>query len=258
MSRNGRLVARHAAFATIVAGLTFASLYYVLVVATDWSRVASLSQAAASLGQFFPPNLETIPDLIRPTLDTLLMAFFATLLIGVIAPPIIWLSARNVTPNTLTFLLGRSIVVVTRSIHELVWGILFVVAVGLGPLAGILALAVRDIGFVTKVVAEEVEAIDLKPVEALQAAGASPLKVLILGVIPQITPVYLGTLIFQWEINLRRAAVIGVVGAGGLGLAFHQAMIQFNWRDATAIVVVLVITVLAGEVASRQLRKRII
>jgi phosphonate transport system permease protein len=258
MTRNTAIMARHASTALFFGTLTALSAYYILGVATDWPRVASFSEAMTALERFFPPNIDALPGLFWPTVDTILMAFFATLLISIIAPPIIWLSARNITPNIVTFFIGRTIVIVTRSVHELVWGVLFVIAVGLGPLPGILALAVRDIGFVTKVVAEEVEAVDLRPVEALQAAGASSIKVLILAIIPQVLPVYIGTLIFQWEINLRRAAVIGVVGAGGLGLAFHQAMIQFKWRDATAIVVILVVLVLIGEVLSRQLRKRII
>lgn len=251
-------IVRFALLVLGIAALTGASLYYILVVATDWSRTASWREALVAFGRFFPPNLDIIPGLLWPTVDTILMALFATLLIGLIAPPIIWLSARNVSPNIITFLFGRSIVVISRSIHELIWGVLFVVAVGLGPLSGILALAVRDIGFVTKVVAEEVEAIDYRPIEALRAAGAGSIKVLILGVIPQVLPVYIGTLIFQWEINLRRAAVIGVVGAGGLGLAFQQSMIQFKWKDTTAIVLVLIVLVVIGEVISRKLRRRII
>jgi phosphonate transport system permease protein len=213
---------------------------------------------AKNLFRFFPPNLAVIPDLVQATLDTMLMAFVATLVIGLLVPPVIWLAARNISPNILTYLLGRGIVIISRSVHELVWALFFVIAVGLGPLAGIMALSMRGIGFVSKVVSEEVEDIDLKPVEAIRATGASTLKVIILAIIPQILPVYIGSLIFQWEIDLRRAAVIGVVGGGGLGLAFHQAMMLFRWSDATAIVVILIVIVAAGEVISRQLRKRII
>lgn len=242
----------------VVVGVGLAlSVGYVLAL-TDWSRIASPELALSNLQRFFPPNVREIPGLFWPTVDTLLMAVFATILIAVIVPPVVWLSASNISPNRFTVGIGRGIVICSRSIHELVWGLLFVIAVGLGPLAGILALAVRGIGFVAKIVAEEVESLDTKPIEALRATGAGPLKVLILAVVPQIMPVYIGTLVFQCELDLRRAAVIGVVGAGGLGLAFHQAMIQFKWADAMAIVVILVVIVSLGEVLSRQLRKRII
>lgn len=245
-----------APYAIVGAGFA-ASVAYVFAV-TDWSRFATAEVALSNLRRFFPPNLGEIPGLVGPTVDTLLMALFSTLIIAALVPPIVWLSAANISPNRFTVMIGRGIVIGSRSIHELVWGLLFVIAVGLGPLAGILALGVRGIGFVAKIVAEEVEDIDRKPIEALRAAGAGPLRVLILAVIPQILPVYIGTLIFQFELDLRRAAVIGVVGAGGLGLAFHQSMIQYKWADAMAIVVILVVLVSIGEVISRQLRKRII
>ncbi|MCL4767731.1 MAG: phosphonate ABC transporter, permease protein PhnE [Hyphomicrobiaceae bacterium] len=258
MTRNQSTAVRNAAFAGVIIVPLIASLVYVLDVRTDWSRLSGSDEIVRSLLRFFPPNLSAIPGLIQPTIDTMLMAFMATLLIGVLVLPVIWMSALNVTPHPIFYYLGRGIIILSRSVHELIWALLFVVAVGLGPLPGILALAMRGIGFVAKVVAEEVEAIDLKPVEAIRATGASNLKVLILAVVPQVLPVYLGTLIFQWELDLRRAAVIGVVGAGGLGLAFHQSMIMMRWHDATAIVVILIFLVAIGEIISRWLRQRII
>lgn len=257
MDRSSRRPAgTFAPYLILGAGLALSVGYIASV--TDKSRMATLETALANLGRFFPPTVSAIPGLFWPTVDTILMAFFATVIIAFIVPPVVWLSAENISPNRACVLLGRGIVICSRSIHELVWGLLFVIAVGLGPLAGILALGIRGIGFVTKIVAEEVEDIDRKPIEALRAAGAGPLKVLVLAVIPQVLPVYIGTLIFQFELDLRRAAVIGVVGAGGLGLAFHQAMMQYKWADAMAIVLILVVLVSVGELLSRQLRKRII
>ncbi len=258
MTRNQSIAVRNAAFAGLIIVPLIASLVYVLNVRTDWSRLSGTDEIVRNLLRFFPPNLSAIPGLIQPTIDTMLMAFLATLLIGVLVLPVIWMSALNVTPHPIFYYLGRGIIILSRSVHELIWALLFVVAVGLGPLPGILALAMRGIGFVAKVVAEEVEAIDLKSVEAIRATGASNMKVLILAVVPQVLPVYLGTLIFQWELDLRRAAVIGVVGAGGLGLAFHQSMIMMRWHDATAIVVILIFLVAIGEIISRWLRQRII
>lgn len=257
MTREGtRLTRTLAPYVIVGCGLMLSAGYVVAI--TQWGRIATPEVALANLERFFPPNVGAMPGLFWPTVDTVLMALFATLIIAVLVPPIVWLSANNISPNRCTVLIGRGIVIFSRSIHELVWGLLFVIAVGLGPLAGILALGVRGIGFVAKIVAEEVEDIDTRPIEALRAAGAGPLRVLILAVIPQILPVYIGTLIFQFELDLRRAAVIGVVGAGGLGLAFHQSMMQYKWADAMAIVVILVMLVSIGEVVSRQLRKRII
>lgn len=258
MTRNQGIALRQASFYGLVGAPLFLALFYIVFMRTDWSRLSGWSDMGRKLLQFLPPNLAAIPNLAQAAFDTMLVAFLATLVIGVLVPPVVWLAARNVSPHPLTYFLGRGIIIVTRSVHELVWGLFFVIAVGLGPLAGILALAMRGIGFVAKVVAEEVEAIDQRPVDAMRATGANGLKVIILAVVPQILPVYLGTLIFQWELDLRRAAVIGVVGGGGLGLAFHQAMVLMQWRDAMAIVVILVVIVAVGEVISRRLRKRLI
>lgn len=258
VGRNIRIIYRHGAYYLAIGIPLIASLYFILGVRTDWARISTFEVALENLGKFIPPNISAIPGLMGATFDTILIAFLATLVIGCLVPPVVWLASRNITPNIIFYFLGRAIIIISRSVHELVWALIFVIAVGLGPLAGIMALSVRGIGFVSKVVSEEVEAIDVQPIEAIKATGANSLKVIILAVIPQIVPVFLGTLIFQWEIDLRRAAVVGVVGGGGLGLAFHQAMIQYKWHDATAIVVILIVIVALGEVVSRMLRRRII
>jgi phosphonate transport system permease protein len=141
-----------------------------------------------------------VPGLLGPTIDTLLMAFFATMIIAIVVPPIVWLSANNISPNRFTVLVGRGIVICSRSIHELVWGLLFVIAVGLGrspassrsPFAAS-ASSPRSSrgGGVPRHAADRGAA----------ASGAGPLKVLILAVIPQIMPVYVGTLLFQCELD---------------------------------------------------------
>ena len=256
--RNKRIIRQHGSSYLVIGIPLVVSLYYILGVQTDWARMSSAEEAGKNLGKFIPPNLSVIPNLMGATFDTILIAFLATVLIAVLVPPVVWLASRNITPNIVFYCIGRAIIIITRSVHELVWAIIFVIAVGLGPLAGIMALGVRGIGFVSKVVSEEIEAIDMGAIEAVKATGANTFKVIVLAIIPQIMPVFLGTLIFQFEIDLRRAAVVGVVGGGGLGLAFHQAMIQFQWRDATAIVVILIVVVGIGEIVSRMLRGRLI
>ena len=257
-ARNKGIIRQRVSFYLAIGGPLFISLYFILGVQTDWDRVSSAEEAVRNLGKFIPPNVSVIPNLMGATFDTILIAFLATVMIAVFVPPVVWLASRNITPNIVFYFIGRAIIIITRSVHELVWAIIFVIAVGLGPLAGILALGIRGIGFVSKVVSEEIEAIDMGPIEAVKATGANTFKVIVLAVIPQIMPVFLGTLIFQFEIDLRRAAVVGVVGGGGLGLAFHQAMIQFQWHDATAIVVILIVMVGMGEIVSRLLRDRLI
>jgi len=257
MNRNIRIKPAYFLYLFICL-LVIGSLYFILFLGTDWSRIGGPKILWANLLRFFPPNLPFILELGVPTLDTFIVAAFSTLLIGILCLPVIWLSSGNITPNKITYILGRTIIITSRSVHEIIWGLIFVIAVGLGPLPGILALSLRGIGFVSKVVSEEVEAIDPNPIEAIRATGANPLKVILFGVVPQILPVYIGTLIFQWDVNLRRAAIIGVVGAGGLGLEFHQAMIQYKWRDATAILVILTLLVIIGEVISRKIREKII
>ena len=139
-----------------------------LVVTTVIDGVTLVSTLLVEVGDVVDIDAVTIAELI---------ALVATVMIGIIAPFVSWLGARNFSPNFLTYLIGRGIIVFSRSVHELIWALFFVIAVGLGPLPGILALSMRGIGFVSKVVAEEVETMDMKPVEAIRATGASTLKV---------------------------------------------------------------------------------
>lgn len=227
-----------------------------VLLATDWDRLATPEVIRTNLLRFFPPNFAVIATLGGATLDTVAIAVLSTMMTGLMSVPVIWLASRTITPHVATYVLGRGIIVVSRSVHEIVWALVFVIAVGLGPLAGILALSVRGIGFVAKVVSEKIETLDRRPIEAVRATGANMAQVARFAILPQVLPVWVGTLIFEWDLAIRRAAVIGVVGAGGLGLAFHEAMVQFKWRDATGILTILALLVVAGEVVSRRLRER--
>ena len=178
MNPAGRLRAALAPYLIIGAGLVL-SVGYVLGI-TDWSRIASSEVALSNLKRFFPPNVAEIPGLFWPTVDTLLMAVFATILIAIIVPPVVWLSAHNISPNRFTVWIGRGIVICSRSIHELVWGLLFVIAVGLGPLAGILALAKRYVQRIValkagiKVFDGAADALDFESVYKLSEPRPSP------------------------------------------------------------------------------------
>jgi len=234
------------------------SLHAIVVTDTDWSRV-TLSGVARAVGRFAALDVAVLSELARPALDTALMATLGTLAGAVLALPVAWLGARNVTPaGGASYLLARGLMTISRSVHEIVWALLFVAAAGLGSLAGVLALAVRSVGFVSKTVAEAIEDVDPGPVEAMRAVGATRLQVLRYAILPQVIPVVLGNLVFEWDINVRRATIMGLVGAGGLGLALFRQMAASSSGGISAVVVVILALILVGEVASHHARKALV
>ena len=247
-----------AALAAAAVALVAWSLHAILVADTDWSRV-TLAGVARAVGRFAALDVALLPELARPALDTALMATLGTLAGAVLALPVAWLGARNVTPaGGASYLLARGLMTISRSVHEIVWALLFVAAAGLGSLAGVLALAVRSVGFVSKTVAEAIEDVDPGPVEAMRAVGATRLQVLWYAILPQVVPVVLGNLVFEWDINVRRATIMGLVGAGGLGLALFRQMAASSSGGISAVVVVILALILVGEVASHHARKALV
>jgi phosphonate transport system permease protein len=189
-------------------------------------------------GDSFPPDFSRWQNWGRPTLETLAMSMAGTVLAGLSALPLGVLAARNVTAvglSTATQLLLN----VIRAIPDLVWGVLFVAAVGFGPLPGILALACHSTGMLGKFFAEIIEHIDPAPGEALRSQGVSPLGVLRFAVWPQILPRLVDVTVYRWEHNLRAATVLGVIGAGGIGLELVTAFHLFEYREALALIIVM-------------------
>ena len=226
---------------------------------TDWERIGTFSEILKSVSQFIGIDFGLIPDLLGPTIETFMIACIGTLLGLVICIPAIWFGALNVTPfKPVTYPLARIAMTLSRSIHEIVWALIFVSAVGLGAFAGILAIAARSLGFIAKMSAEAVENIDRKPVEAIRAMGGNNFQVMLYAILPQVMPVILGIVIFEWEINIRRSAVLGLVGAGGLGLVFFRQMHTFNYPGVTIVISAIFCLVLVGEVTSHYSRKALI
>lgn len=225
---------------------------------TDWERLGGLLGVLGTLQRFFVLDFSMVPLLIVPAVETLMMATLGTLLGCFLALPVAWFGALNVTPSRhVVYPIGRFLMVLSRSIHEIIWALLFVGAVGLGALPGILAVAMRSIGFISKITAEAIENIDPKPVEAIRAVGGNQFQVMYYGIIPQIMPVVLGTIIFEWDINIRRAAVMGLVGAGGLGLVFFRQMQMFNYGGVTLVLLAILVLIMLGEVVSHYARKAV-
>ena len=231
------------------------SIHAIVIADTDWSRILNGS-LLTTLGRFMEFDYKLIPDLLEPTLETIVMATLAGLVMSI---PVAWLGASNITPlGRASYMVGRFLMTMSRSVHEIVWALIFVSAVGLGALAGVLAMAVRSIGFISKTIAEAIEDVDPKPIEAVRAAGGTRFQILIFAILPQIVPVFLGNMIFEWDINIRRSTIMGLVGAGGLGLALFRQMAMFNYGGIATVILAVLVLIIFGEVVSHYARRAVI
>jgi phosphonate transport system permease protein len=226
---------------------------------TDWERMGSLGQVLETANRFIGLDIGLFADLLKPTIETLMIACLGTLLGLFLCIPAAWFGAMNITPyKPVTYPLARMMMTLSRAIHEIVWALFFVSAVGLGALAGIFAIAVRSVGFIAKMSAEAIENIDHGPVDAIRATGGNEFQVMLYAILPQILPQVLGVVIFEWEINIRRSAILGLVGAGGLGLVFFRQMNTFNFHGVMSVIVAVLFLILIGELVSHWARKAVI
>lgn len=224
-----------------------------------WPFVLDAPAQVLDLGlRMLPPDISFFDDIIAPMIETINIATLGTILAAFLSIPVALMAAQNTTRNQTTLWLARVIVVTSRSVNELVWAIIFTVIFGPGPLAGVIAIAIRSIGFTSKLIAEGIEEIDRGQVEAITATGATQSKILTYGIIPQIMPTVVGVLTFRWDINIRQSSVIGLVGAGGIGITLNSAMNMFKWDQVTVILVAIFVVVMASEWLSDFLRKKCI
>jgi phosphonate ABC transporter permease subunit PhnE len=216
-------------------------------------------QTADLFARMWPIDWAWYPKVVHGALmETLHTATLGTVLAVGLASLIALLVARNITPSPVLRAIGRFILVATRSVHAMVWALFFVAVFGAGPLAGTLAIAVHSIGFTGKFLSEAIEEAKPGPVEALLAAGASPLAILLKGYWPQVKPAFLAIAAFRWDINVRESAVLGLVGGGGLGMALETALSNLYWDQAGLVLLVIFGVVIAAEIATAWVRRRII
>jgi phosphonate transport system permease protein len=207
----------------------------------------------------WPPSAGgVLPELLMSLLESLAMAFLGTVLAVVVALPLALLGAGNVIGNVLLRFSVRRLYDGLRGIDTLIWALIFVAAVGMGPFAGILALAVPDIGTLSKLFSEALESADRRQVEAVRAAGANRVLAVRLGLIPQVAPVMLSQILYTLESNARSSTVLGIVGAGGIGLALADRIRINNWDEVAFIVLLILAMVAAIDFVSRRLRLKII
>lgn len=234
--------------------------YLVVTLATlpiDWARAAEGMQRAGRIfSGAFPPSFERSGLLIDGFLESLKIAILASVGGVALSVPLAFMAARNISIRPV-YLIGRGAIIVARSFHPVIVAIIFVKAVGFGPLAGALTLVVYSIGFVAKLLAEKIEEIDFGQVEALRAVGAPFGSTVIYAIFPQILPRLVGLGIYQLDSNLRASAVVGIVGAGGIGATLANAFGRYDYDFALAITMVIVGVILVSEAVSGVIRKRI-
>jgi phosphonate transport system permease protein len=206
---------------------------------------------------FFPPDFHDWRIYAREMLVTLHIAVWGTLFALVAAVPAGLLCASNITPAWVHQPMRR-LMDACRAINEMVFAMLFIVAVGLGPFAGVLALAVHTTGTLAKLFSESVEAIDPRPVEGIRATGAHKLVEVIHGVLPQVLPLWMSFTLYRFESNVRSASVVGMVGAGGIGVVLYEVIRSFQYGQTCAVLLILVVTVSVIDMASARLRSRFI
>jgi phosphonate transport system permease protein len=228
----------------------------VMTAETIWSFVLDApTQAADILSRMMPPRWSYFPNLLKPMWDTLNIATLGTLAAIVISVPVAFLAARNTTPSAaLVRPLALFVIVASRSINAIIWALLLVAILGPGVLAGICAIALRSIGFIGKLLYEAIEEIDPRQVEAVRATGAGPAQVLDFGIVPQIMPAFAGITLFRWDINIRESTVLGLVGAGGIGLQLKASVDGLAWPQVTLIFIVILATVILSEWVSARVR----
>lgn len=221
----------------------------------SWDRFsAGLTKGAEFLARMFPPNYERWELLMSGITESLQIAVIATFFGVLLSLPVGLVAARNLFPTFVTWP-ARLFIGLCRSFHPIIVSIICVKAIGFGALAGILALIVASIGFVSKLFAEAIEEISLKQVEAVRASGAGLLNVLIMGVQPQVLPRFIGFATYQLDSNLRNSTTVGIVGGGGIGATMFTAYQRFDYDFVLAILIVIIALVMVAELISGAIRK---
>lgn len=217
------------------------------------------AQVADLLNRMWPVDWAHYPESVHSALiETLHIATLGTILSVLMAIPIGLLAANNFTPNRAVNFLAKLVLVSSRSVNSLVWALLFIAIFGPGALAGTLAIAFRSIGFVGKLVGEAIEETSSGPIEALAATGAPKAALLNYGYWPQIRPAFWSIVLLRWDINVRESAVLGLVGAGGIGMVLDTAMNLFQWDRVAVILVAIFVVVALAEIVITEVRRRIL
>ncbi len=244
---------RHSGLVLVIAAVCVASLWI-----AGFFDVQRLLDGLPALGQLaremMPPDFSRWQSWLKPLLDTLAMSVAGTALAVVISLPLALLAAPNTSPHFLVYQVARILLSALRSVPEIIMGIIFVAAVGFGALPGVLALALHSVGMVGKFYAEAIEHVDPRPLEAARAAGATRLQVITHAVLPQVMPQLTDITIYRWEYHFRASAVLGIVGAGGIGFELIAALRILEYPQVSAILLTILLCVIVVDGLGARLR----
>ncbi|MBM3950058.1 MAG: phosphonate ABC transporter, permease protein PhnE [Rhodospirillales bacterium] len=220
--------------------------------------VRGLPAIASYVGRMFPPDWAFTPRIVQPTIETIEIAIWGTVLGIVLAIPLGLMAARNISPHVVVYGSARFILNALRGVSELVFALIFVSAVGLGPFPGILALALHNAGMLGKFYAEAIEAVDHGPVEAMQSTGAGWSQTVAYAIVPQILPHFITYNLYRFEVSIRSATVLGLVGAGGIGFHLISSIRLFDYQTTAMVLIVIIALVILTDWAGNKIRARIL
>jgi phosphonate transport system permease protein len=228
-----------------------AEMFRVTSLVSDWRNMAEFG------GAFLHPDFRDWSDYLADMIVTIQIAIWGTALAAILGAPFAILSSSNICPQWIVQPVRR-LMDACRAINEIVFALLFVVAVGLGPFAGVMALFVHNTGVFSKLYSEAVEAIDPRPVEGIRATGARRLPEIVFGVIPQVVPLWSSFILYRLETNVRSATTLGIVGAGGIGQTLYESIRAFHYAETAAQMIIVVAAVIAIDIVSARLRKALV
>lgn len=237
------------------------TLYILAVIATD-SNPIRVIEGFEHIWNFvkddlFPPNLDYFTRVWEPLLETWNIAIFGTTFGALLALPVSFLAAGNITTNKYLYRIFRFIFNIIRTVPEVILAVLFVALVGIGDVSGILALTVLTVGIIGKLLSESIESIDPGPIEAIQASGGNKLQVIRYAVLPQVLPQYVSYTLYSLEINVKASVILGFVGAGGIGIILRQQLAMFNYDRVATIILTIFIVVTIIDFISNRVRERL-
>jgi phosphonate transport system permease protein len=226
----------------------------------DWGKIINRAQENyhRTIPLLFQPDFSKIGDITIKMIETIFIAYTGSLAAAIIAIPLAFLAATNMSKNKTLSTVGQWILGAIRAFPDIVLAIIFVAAVGPNPFAGVLAIAIGSTGMLGKLYSEVIESIDMKVIEAMEANGANKIQILFYGIMPQVIPEFLSYAIYRFEIDVRASSILGIVGAGGIGTLITFAYMNRNWEEVGMILLVIIIVVTIIDYISSYIRKRIV